>query len=64
MTGMLWCTQCGHCHQVSKVEVDAGDYEEGRACPCCLIGIIKIDWDKPETCKRSAVVENEQGKEK
>ena len=46
--GWIQCTQCGNGFEVTKQEVDAGDYVHRQACDCCGIGPMLIDWDYPD----------------
>lgn len=42
--GWIQCTQCGWGCEVTRAEVDAGDYHDGQACGSCGIGPCRIDW--------------------
>ena len=42
--GWMQCTQCGNGFEVTKQEVDCGDYVDRQACDCCGIGPMRIDW--------------------
>lgn len=46
--GWLQCTQCGHGHEVTKEEVEVGDYIDQGSCDSCGIGPVKIDWTYPD----------------
>jgi hypothetical protein len=46
--GWIQCTQCGWGSEVSRSEVEAGDYTDRQACDHCGIGPCRIDWDWPD----------------
>jgi hypothetical protein len=46
--GWMQCTQCGNGFEVTKQEVDCGDYVDRQACDCCGIGPMIIDWTYPD----------------
>lgn len=46
--GWMQCTQCGNGFEVTKEEVEAGDYVDRQCCDECGIGPMKIDWTYPD----------------
>lgn len=43
--GWLQCTQCGYGHEVTREEVEIGDYTDRQACPSCCIGPCRIRFE-------------------
>ncbi len=46
--GWLQCTQCGNGFEITREDVEAGDYHDRQACDHCCIGPMRIDWDYPD----------------
>ena len=46
--GWIQCTQCGNGFEVTKEEIESGDYIDRQACDECGIGPMKIDWSYPD----------------
>lgn len=46
--GWIQCTQCGNGFEVTKQEVEIGDYIDRQSCDHCGIGPMRIDWNYPD----------------
>lgn len=46
--GWFQCNQCGNGFEISREEIEIGDYVDRQACDYCGVGIMTVDFDYPD----------------